>query len=474
MANSIKKSMFWKLMERGFTQGMLLVLTIVLARLMDPEDFGTLTLLMVFVSLMQVFLDSGMGSALIQKKNVTDLEYSTVFYFNLVVCVILYLVMFALAPIVARVYHEEAYTQYIRVLSIIILISGLRNIQNTKAAINMDFKRLFFSAFFGVVISGVIGITLAYKGFGIWALIIQNIINVLVATIVLWLIDRWIPARQFSLDALRGLWGYGWKIFLASLIMNVYDNLSVLIIGKRYIKEDLAFYDQGRKYPQVIISNINASVDSVIFPAMSKKQDDPEGLAELTKKTIMTTEYVLLPIMTGLAVCSHRIVNIVLTEKWLPCVPYICLFCFFYLLYPFNTANLNVLKAVGRSNRVLKLEVIKRCLGLIILMLTLRYGVFAIACGMVVSGVIDWTLNAHAARSTLKYGLLTELKVILPSVFMSMIMAVGVYACGMLKLNSELVILILQVLVGIVIYAGLSIVTKNEVFKLLLNSIIRR
>lgn len=471
MSKSIKKGLFWKLMERGFTQGMLLVLTIILARLMSPKEFGTLTLLMVFINLMQVFLDSGMGSALIQKKHVTDVEYSTVFYFNLSVCIVLYIFMYFFAPVVASFYKEPAYTSYIRVLSIIILISGLRNIQNSKASIDMDFKRLFISAFLGVVISGAVGIVMAYRGFGIWALIAQNVINALVATIVLWLIDKWLPVRGFSFEALKELWEYGWKIFLASLISSIYDNISVLIIGKKYTREDLAYYDQGKKYPQVIISNINASVDGVIFPAMSKKQDDTEELARLTKKSIVNVEYILMPVLAMLAVCSVRLVRVLLTDKWLPCVPYVLIFCFFYLLYPFNTANTNVLKAVGKSSAVLKLEMIKRGLGIVLLLLTMPFGVFAIAVGIVVGGVINWIMSGMAIKPIINYSLFEEIKWTLPNLIMTAIMTIGAYACGYIPLENDIIVLVIQIVVALIIYITLSVVTKDETFVMLINTV---
>lgn len=471
MGKSIKKGLFWKLLERGFTQGMLLLLTIILARLMDPKDFGTLALLMAFINLLQVFLDSGIGSALIQKKEVTDLEYSTVFYFNIAICIVLYILIFLMAPIVANIYNEKSYTNYIRVISIIILISGFRNIQNTKAAIDMDFRRLFFSTLWGVVISGIIGIIMAYRGYGIWALIAQNVINVMVATIILWRIDRWIPSRQFSFSSLKRLWGYGWKIFIANLIMTVYDNISVLLIGKKYVREELAFYDQGRKYPQVIISNINASVDSVIFPAMSHKQDDIDGLAELAKKIIGITEYILLPIMIGLSVCSSRIVKIILTEKWLSCVPYICIFCLYYLLYPFNTANINVLKAVGKSDAVLKLEFIKRSVGIVVLIMTLPFGVYIISIGLLICGIFDWCLNAIAVRKILKFGLMEEIRVIVPSIIMSSLMGVCVWFCGMVPISNESVILVLQLFTGGTIYLIMSAISDNKNFHILIQAI---
>ena len=347
---TVTSNFIWRFLERCGAQGVTFIVSIVLARLLDPSSYGTVALVTVFTTIMQVFVDSGMGNALIQKKDADDLDFSSVFWFNISMCAILYFVMFFSAPLISAFYKMPDLKPIVRVLSIILIISGIKNVQQAYVSRHMMFKRFFFSTLGGTVVAAIVGIAMAYLGYGVWALVAQMLINVLVDTTILWITVKWRPRRIFSLIRLKGLFSYGWKLLVSSLIDTIYKDLTQLIIGKKYSSTDLAQYNQGQKFPHIIVSNINTSIDSVLLPTMSKVQNSPDIVKSMTRRAIKTSTYIMMPFMVGLAVCAEPLVNLILTEKWLPCVFFLRIFCFSYAFFPIHTANLNAIKAMGRSD----------------------------------------------------------------------------------------------------------------------------
>ena len=369
----------WRFAERCGAQLVSFIVSIVLARILAPEDYGTIALVTVFTAILQVFVDSGLGTALIQKKDADDLDFSSVFYFNFVICLILYAGMFAAAPYIAIFYKDATLTPVIRVLSLTIVISGVKGIQQAYVSRNMLFKRFFFSTIGGTILSAFLGIGLAYTGFGVWALVAQQLSNTAIDTLILWITVKWRPKKKFSWKRLKDLLAFGWKLLVSSLLDTAYNNLRNLIIGKMYSSSDLAFYNQGDKFPKVIVTNINTSIDSVLLPTMSNVQDDRDRVKQMTRRAIKTSTYVMAPLMMGLAFCAEPIVKIVLTDKWLPCVPFLRVFCITYMFWPVHTANLNAINAMGRSDWFLRLEIIKKIMGMTILLSTMWFGVMAMA-----------------------------------------------------------------------------------------------
>lgn len=268
----------------------------------------------------QVFVDSGLGNALIQKKNADDLDFSSVFWFNLVWCLLLYGLIYLSAPFISTFYKDITLVPVIRVLCIIIIISGLKNVQQAYVSRTMQFKKFFFATLLGTIASAFVGIWLAYAGFGVWAIVAQKLVNLSVDTTVLWITVEWRPKLIFSFQRLRCLFSYGWKLLASALLDTVYSNLRQLVIGKVYTTSDLAYYNQGSKFPDIICTNINASIDSVLLPTMSQQQDNKNRVKAMTRRAISISMYIMSPIMIGLAVTAERIVSIILTEKWLPCV----------------------------------------------------------------------------------------------------------------------------------------------------------
>ena len=323
------KNFIWRFAERCGAQGVSFIVSIVLARLLEPSVYGTIALVTVFTTILQVFVDSGLGTALIQKKDADDLDFSSVFYFNFTVCLILYLGMFISAPYIAKFYGDETLVPVIRVISLTLVISGVKNIQQAYVSRNMLFKRFFFSTIGGTIASAFVGIFMAYIGMGVWALVAQQLSNATIDTIILWVTVKWKPKRMFSWKRLKELLSYGWKLLVSALLETVYNNLRNLVIGKLYSSADLAYYNQGDKFPKLIVTNINTSIDSVLLPTMASSQDDSARVKNMTRRAIKTSTYIMAPLMIGLAFCSNTIVELVLTEKWLPCVPFLQIFCIF-------------------------------------------------------------------------------------------------------------------------------------------------
>lgn len=386
MENELKKktvsSLLWRFLERCGAQEVTFLVTIVLAGLLAPEVYGLMALVTVFTAILQVFVDSGMGNALIQKKDADDLDFSSVFFFNLVMCIALYILLFFCSPLIATFYHNPELTSVIRVLGITLLISGVKNVQQAYVSRKLQFKRFFFATLGGTIGAALIGITLAYMGFGIWALVSQNLFNTMIDTVILWFTVRWRPKLLFSFERLKGLLRYGWKLLVSSLLHTFYLNLRTLIIGKLYMPADLAYYEKGQSFPTLIVSNINASIDSVLLPTMSGVQDSRESVKAITRRAIVTSSYLMWPMMVGLAVVAKPLVVLLLTEKWLEAVPFLQISCFALGLEPLQTANLNAIKAMGISDIYLKLEIIKKSISILILLLSMHFGVKAIAVSL--------------------------------------------------------------------------------------------
>lgn len=470
LKNQVLSGFLWRFFERCGAQGVTFIVSIVLARMLEPEVYGTVALVTVFTSIMDVFVNSGMGTALIQKKDADDIDFSSLFYFNIVMCIFLYMLMFGFAPFISRFYGQPELVLIIRILSLTLIISGVKNVQQAYVSRTMQYKRFFFATLGGTIGAAIIGICMAYCGYGVWALIAQNIFNMLVDTIILWLTVKWRPKKVFSFERLKVLFSYGWKLLCSALIDTFYNNLRSLVIGKMYSSADLAYYNKGNNWPNLFVVNINSSIDSVLFPTMSREQDDIERVKNMTRKAIKISVYIMAPFLIGLAAVATPLTRLVLTEKWLPCVPYMRIFCVTYVFYPIHTANLNAIKAVGRSDLFLKLEVIKKAFGLIALMVTMQYGVMTMAYSLLFVSVISQIINSWPNQKLLNYGYIEQMKDILPSVLLSVIMGICVNVLTFFDF-SDLKVVCIQILMGAVIYIAGSIILKLESFEYLLSYI---
>ena len=463
-------NLIWRFFERCGAQIVSFVVSVVLARILDPVQYGPVTKVAVFTSILLVFVDSGMGNALIQKKDPDDLDFSSVFFFNLSFGLLLYALLFLFAPLIARMYHDVTLTPILRVLGLTVVVAGVKNVQQAYVSKTLQFKRFFFATLGGTLFSAVLGIAMAYRGYGVWALVAQQLSNVTVNTVILWFTVGWRPKRMFSLQRLGGLLRYGWKLLGAQLLDTVYLKLYPMIIGIRYTDEELSFFDKGNHLPNLVVENINYSIDSVLLPVLSAQQDQKAQVREMTRRAIKLSTYVMMPLMLGLAACAEPLIRLLLTEKWLPCVPFMQIFCVYYAFFPLHTANLNAIKAMGRSDMFLKLEVVKKLLETLVLVFTVRIGVFAMALGQLFCGILAQLINAWPNRKLLDYPYVQQLRDMAPAILLSAAMGACVWLLNLLRLP-DFVTLVLQVLLGAGIYAGLSALFKLDSFSYLLDTI---
>lgn len=472
--NNTNKTVFsnfiWRFAERCGAQLVSFIVSVVLARILVPDLYGTIALVTVFINILQVFIDSGLASALIQKKDADNLDFSTVFYTNIVFCFVIYLVLFFSAPLIGIFYNNSSLVSIVRVLGLTLVISGVKNVQQAYVSRNMLFRKFFFSTLGGTIAAAIVGIAMALKGYGIWALVTQQLLNATVDTIILWITVKWRPQFVFSLERLKGLFSYGWKLLVSGLLDTVYNSLRQLIIGKMYTAADLAFYNKGDQLPNIIVININSSIDSVLLPVMSKEQEDKVQVKNMTRRSIKISTYIMAPLMVGLAFTSNNVIVLLLTEKWVACIPYLSIFCISYMFYPIHTANLNAIKAMGRSDIFLKLEILKKIVGLTLLLATMRFGVMAMAYSLLVSSVLCQIINSWPNKKLLDYGYIEQLKDIIPNIIMAVVMGVCVYFVPTI-LDSVFLTLVVQVMLGAGIYVLESMVTKNDSFNYLLGII---
>ena len=468
-SKTVFSNFIWRFAERCGAQLVSAIVSVILARLLMPADYGVVAMVTVFITVLNVFISNGLGNALIQKKNADDTDFSTVFYTNIVFCLTLYTLLFLASPLISRFYNRPEMTPMLRVLGLVLIISGVKNIQMAYVSRNMQFKRFFFATLGGTLASCVLSIAMAYWGYGIWALVALHLVGYTVNTAILWFTVEWRPGRLFSLRRLKGLLAYGWKLLAASFLDTVYLQLYPLLIGARFPKEELGQFDKGRNWPDQITQSINASIDGVLLPVLSAEQDDKHRVREMTRRAIKTSSYVMMPLMAGLAVCAEPLVHLLLGEEWMPCVPFLQIFCVIYAFYPLHTANLNAIKAMGRSDVFLALEILKKLVETGALLVTLRYGVFAMALGQLASSILAQIINAWPNRKLLDYPYLRQLLDLLPALLLSAAMGAAVWTVTRLGLRDILTLLI-QVPMGAALYVLGSWLLKLESFTFLIST----
>lgn len=451
LKGKVVSGLFWKFAERILAQGVSFIISLVLARLLSPQHYGTVALVVVFINIANVFVSNGLGEALIRKKDADDKDFSTMFYCSVVFAIVLYLILYVSAPGIALFYENVELTNLVRVLALQIPLSAVKTIQHSYVSKKMIFKKFFFSTFGGTVVSGIIGIAMAYKGLGVWAIIAQYLINSVIDMIILFITVPWRPKFIFDFVTAIELLRYGWKLTAASLLNVIYGELRSLLIGKVYSEADLGLYSKGNQFPSLIINNINDSISTVLFPALSTANNEEERLKSMTRRAMQVSAFVIFPMMIGMIAVADNMISVLLTDKWLECVPYLRLCCIFWMFQPIQTANIQALKAIGRSDICLKLEIVKKIIGFALLILSVRFGVFAIVMSNTLLGFISMVLNIEPNRRIIKYGYWEQFKDVSPAFLHSMIMGVLIYFVGMLPYN-KVILLILQVIAGICFY----------------------
>ncbi len=469
---SIIKNMSWKFAERITAQIVTVVVSIILARLLAPSDYGVISLVMVFITIANVFVSDGLGSALIQKKDADALDFSSALYFNIVFSIIIYSFLFFLAPYISLFFGKqyEILTPILRVLGLRIIIAAVNSVQHAYVSRNMLFRMFFFATSIGTVVSAIVGIWMAYHGYGAWALVGQYLTNTTVGTVVLAGIIHKKPLLNFSFERVKTLFDYGIKILGSGLLIIAYTEIRSFIIGKLYTASDLAFYDRARQFPSLFVNNIVATISAVLFPKMASEQDDLRQVKATAKRSIRFTTYLMCPLMFGLAAVAETLVRVLLTDKWLPCVPFMQLLCIAYLWQPIHSANIQAIKAIGRSDIILKLEIIKKSIEIIVLLSVMYISVYAIVISMAVNATLFVAVNAMPVKKLIGYSMQEQIKDMAPPFIMATIMAVSVWLLSYLPVSS-LLILVTQIIAGTVLYCALSYLTRNGEFNYLLGFI---
>lgn len=456
----------WKFGERSIAQMVNFVISIILARLLLPEDYGLIALVVVFTNICDKLLVCGFATSLIQKKDADNIDFSTVFIFSMTAAGILYALLYFLAPYIASFYSKFDPNQLIaviRVFGLSLFFVGFQSVQHAYVSNTMQFKRFFWSTLGGNLVSGVIGIWMAYSGFGVWALVAQNLTMYVCDNTILWFTVKWRPQLQFSVQRFKSLFSYGWKLFVASFIKVIFKNLRSLVIGKFYSPSDLAFYNKGGHFPHMLDSNVLGVIDSVMFPALSKLQDSKESMLAALRRAIKTSSFLMMPLLAILAAVGYPLISVLLTDKWLPCVPFLQILCFAYILSPVEVENLQAIKAIGRSDVVLKLEIVKKTVGLLLLICAIPISVKAIAVSMLISQVFFTIVNAWPNKKLIGYSLKDQLLDILPYLLTSLLMYLGLTLFNyFVHIDNQLLNLIIQITLGGVFYMGVMKITRNE------------
>ena len=470
MKEKVIMAFIWKFLERFGTQVIQLIIQVILARLLLPNEYGTVAIVSVFVIISSVIIQNGFNTALIQKKEIDDTDLSSVLYFTLILALIIYLILFFIAPLISNLYSTKL-TSIIRVLSISLFFGAFNAVYQAIIVRKMQFKKLFFTNLISVLLSGVTGVIMAYSGYGVWSLVFEQLISTIVISIILYFITDFKPRFIFSINRLKILFKFGSKMLISSIIDTIYNNIYDLIIGKKYKSTSLGYYNRGKQFPSIIVQNIDSSISQVMFPVLSKEQDNKLKIKKMMKRTLKTSCYFIFPIIIGLFVCSENIIKVVLTDKWLGCLFYLKAACVVYIFWPFHSTNVQAIISIGRSDIFLKLEVLKKIVGIIVLIITLQYGVKEIIYGQIIVSFICIFINSYPSKKLFKYNTISQFIDVLPSLIISMIMGAIVYLIGRINL-SIIPLLCIQVISGIIIYTLLSIIFKSESFSYLKNIVL--
>jgi len=451
----VLRNMAWKFGERIGGQLVSFFISIILARILMPEDYGLIAMVLVFVNIAEVFVTHGIGQSLIQKKNADEIDFSSIFFLSLILSLFLYTIIFFTAPTIASYYGFDILSSVLRVLGIKLFFSAINTVQNAYIARRMMFKRNFYSSIISNVLSFVIGLFFAIKGYGVWALVAQQITSSLTITIVLWFTVKWRPTLHFSLSRVTKLFSFGWKIQLAGLSTVFANEIRQLLIGKLYTSQDLAFYNRGASFPRIVSDNTIIPISAVIFPVASQYQDDRARLKELARRYVRITSFFVLPLLAGIAASAPSLIDVLLTEKWLPSVPYLQIACFSYAIIIIQIAIQDAINALGRSDIFLYMDIVRKAIGLTILFLVMKQGVMAIALTTFIIGPISVLMVMMVSRKMLGYKYKEHLFDNAPILFSAIVMGGVVYVIGFLDLSSILT-LIIQIIVGFVTYFILS------------------
>ena len=467
--NSIKtkafKSALWKFMERILAQGISLIVSVIIARILDPSDYTVVGVVTIFFSFANIIISGGLNTALIQKKDVDSDDYSSVLIFSTILSFIIYIILFIFAPLISDIYHQPLLIPVIRVMCIILPISAIKSIWCAYISSNLEFKKFFFATLGGTLFSAIVGISMALKGFGAWALVAQQMSNTIIDTIILILTTRIGIKLRFSIIKFRKLFSYSWKVLASSILGTVYTELTPLIIGIKYSGTDLSYYTKGRSFPYLISNTTTNTLSAVLFPVLSKYQDNKEKLLKYTRIYIRLASFISFPIMLGFFVVSDNFVSVILTDKWLPAAPYIRIFCIASMFDMIHIGNCETIKAMGRSDIYLLMEIIKKIMYFLTIALFVIFSKSAewMAFSFIICTFIAIVVNSIPNRRLIGYRYIDQISDIIPNLIISILMCIPTTIVGK-TIGNGLLILVTQIFTGLFIYICLAILTKNVAF----------
>ena len=416
------KGVIWSAVDRFSAQGIQFVFSILIARLLVPEDYGEIAMLNIFLAVSQTFIDSGFGTALIRKIDRTETDFSTVFYFNIAVAVFFYLGLFFAAPAIANFYNTPLLVPVTRVTAINLVIGSLSGIHNAKLSIAIDFKSRAKISIVSAVLTGSVGLWMAYSGYGVWALVVQTVFAGIIRTIMLWIIVKWYPKLVFSWKSFKEMFSFGSKLLVSGLLDTIYNNIYPLVIGKVFSPTTLGVYSKANSLAQFPSSNITSVLHSVTFPVLSTIQNEEDRLAAAYKRFLRIAAFVVFPLMMGLAAVADPFIRLALTDKWEGAIYLLQIICFCMMWYPIHSINLNILQVKGRSDYFLKLEIIKKVQGVIVLCITVPIGIVAMCYGSLISSIICLIWNTYYTKKLLGYGFFAQMKDLFPVIMHSLAM----------------------------------------------------
>lgn len=463
----------WKFFERLSVQGASFLVTLILARLLTPDDYGVIALITVFISLANTFVQGGFNTALIQKKNATQEDFFSVTVFTLFVAILLYIILFVSAPGLARFYAMPEITSIVRVMALLLIPAAINSVQVAYVTKDLRFKVLSASSLISTGLAAIIGISMAYCGSGAWALVAQQISIQLFSCISILFLTKWSPKGKFSAKSIRELIPYGSRILCANLLVTLFLNLRSMIIGRLYSSEALGFFNRGKQFPQAVMESINGTIQSVLLPVYANEQDHRQKMLKMVRLSIQVSSYIIFPMMIGLACVAPALVELLLTEKWLPCVPFLQLFAFSYMCQPAQLSTAQAYRAIGDSKTTLHLEFVRKIAEIVLLVISLRHGTVAIAFSSVVAGVVALTMAFAPNVRILHYTISEQLADLLPSLTMSVVMGVIVLWIGRVNLSVWLQLL-LQIFGGVAVYFLLSLIFKPKAFTFLLKILMKQ
>ena len=453
----------WKFAERMSNQVVNFVITVVLARLLLPEQYGLVAMINIFVVFANVFVTSGFTSALIQNKNAEDIDFTTIFYCSLAMSLLVYGIVYISAPFIAAFYNMPDLCLLTRVYALSLIVSSYQTIQLAYVSRHMLFKKTFVSTFIGSLLSGVIGIYMAYAGYGVWALVGQYISNILINTLMLSTIVSWRPSLDFSVERAKGMMKYGSNVLLSDLVGKFFLEIRQLLIGRFYSPADLALYNRGHHIPNLVMSNIETALSSVLFPTMSNYSDNVERVKQLMSRAIKTSSYVTFFFLSILTTVSEPLIRLLLTDKWIECVTYMQIICISRMWAAVSSVNMQAIKSVGRSDELLKLEVLKKPIFILFVLIAVHISVFAVALTMPLYSIYAMLLNMKPSKKLLGYSYKEQIADLAPAFLMSLLVVAVTYPLVFLPIP-DLLVIIVQFVVGTVVYVSTSLLTNNETF----------